>query len=83
MEKLAPECEYVESMVEKNRTIVFYTETSFLVQTMKKLRRKRRHQPSQKGSQQRLMRVLIQQQCMLQNNRRWPMRLFYKPYQSF
>ena len=68
MEKLAPKRGYVESMAVKNRTIVFYTEASLLEQTMKKMKRKRKHHPSQKGSKQRVMKDLIQRQCMLQNN---------------
>ena len=70
MEKLAPKRGYVESMVVKNHTIVFYTETSLLEQRMKKMRRKRKHHPSHEGSKQRVMRDLIQQQCMLQNNQK-------------
>ena len=60
MEKLAPKRVYVESMVVKKHRIGFYTETSFLEQTMKKMRRKRKHHPSQKRSKGRLMRDLIQ-----------------------
>ena len=82
-EKLAPKQVYVELMVVSNNTIVFYPETSLLKQTMKKMRRKRKHHPSQKGSKQRVMKDLIQQQCMLQNNQKWQMSLFCEPYLLF
>ena len=49
MEKLATKRGYVESMVVKNHTIVFYKKTSLLEQTMTKMRRKRNHHPSQNG----------------------------------
>ena len=42
MENIAPKQGYVESMAVKNHTVVFYTETSLLEQTMKKMRRKRK-----------------------------------------
>ena len=42
MENIAPKQGYVESMAVKHHTVVFYTETSLLEQTMKKMRRKRK-----------------------------------------
>ena len=61
MEKLAPKRGYVESKVVKNHTIVFYyTDTSLLEQTIKKMRRERKHHPSQNCSKQRVMKDLIQ-----------------------
>ena len=42
MENIAPKQGCVESMAVKNHTVVFYTETSLLEQTMKKMRRKRK-----------------------------------------
>ena len=83
MKKLARKRGYVETMVVKNHTIVFYTKTSLLEQTMKKMRRKRKDHPSQKRSKQRVMKDLIQRQCMLQNNQKWRMSLFCKPYLLF
>ena len=50
MEKLSPKRRYVESMVVKYHTVVFYPEASLLEQTMKKMGRKRKHIHHRRGT---------------------------------
>ena len=69
MEKPTTKRGYVESIVGKNHTIASFTEATLLQQEVKKMRRKRKHRPSQKGSKQKVMRHLIQQECMLKTTK--------------